>query len=672
MIRLFSRMERARNWIIIIFAIVVGLSMVLFTFNRYTGTNAVAATNTEVLASVNGDDVTVGDLNRVKENLRNQFGGQISLAQLGGDRRFLDGIVRERIVAQEAARLGLSATDAEVAAEIRHQFTDATTGKFVGLDRYKERTSAAYGSVEKFEETMRNEIAGDKLRAFITAGVTVSDKEIEEDYRRKNTTFDLVFVPVTSDKLAEKIQPSDDEVQKFYDEHKSEFRYFDPQMKIRYLFINQEKVGEKLNIPDADLKAAYDQLSPEHKIAGVRAQQIVLKVARPDLDNEVLNKATQILTELRGGTQSVSAEKFAEAAKGKSEDPATAKAGGWLPAPVKKAQGLSKDPAQHVFDLAEEGQVYEPVKYGNAYYIIRRGDNVLKTYDQAKPELLVSQRNTRAYKMAAALADRAESRLKETKDFQKVAQELAPEANMSPAEMIRETPFIKPGDDVPDIGSSPQFEDAIKPLQNPGDIGAHVGIKNGFAVPSLVERREPRIPDLSEVKDKVATRVKQEKARGQLEQVARDIANKANSASDLDAAAKSAGLEAKPLPTYRLGTPLAEAGTSPAADDVINALKEGEVSKTPIKIGETWVVVGMTKRKDADLAEFAKQRDSLMQSALSARRGDVFEDYVGALKSRLEREGKIKIYDDVLARLEEPDALDDLPPARPPVVPVSR
>jgi hypothetical protein len=151
-----------------------------------------------------------------------------------------------------------------------------------------------------------------------------------------------------------------------------------------------------------------------------------------------------------------------------------------------------------------------------------------------------------------------------------------------------------------------------------------------------------------------------------LEQVARDIANKANSASALDAAAKSAGLEAKPLPVYRLGTPLAEVGTSPAADDAINALKEGEITKTPIKIGETWVVVGMTKRKDADLAEFAKQRDSLMQSALSTRRTDVFEDYVGELKSRLERAGKIKIYDDVLARIEEPDALD-LPTQRAPI-----
>jgi peptidyl-prolyl cis-trans isomerase D len=668
MLRLFSRMERARNWLIIIFALVIGLSMVLFTLNRYTNPNAAAATNSEVVASVNGDEITVGDLTRQKENYTRQFGGQITLAQLGlNDRRMLDGIVQRKLVAQEAERLGLGVSKEELAARIYKQFSDAS-GKFIGLDRYKERVVSVYGDVAKFENEMREDIAADKLRAFVTAGVTVSEKEVEEDYRRKNTSFDLVFVPVTSDKLAGKVQPTDEELQKFYDEHKAEFRYFDPQMKIRYLFINQSKVGEKINVPDADLRAAYDQLKPENKIAGVRAQQIVLKVARPDLDATVMDKANKLLAELRKDGVNVSAEKFADMAKGNSEDPATAKNGGWLPQPVKKSPSSisSKDPLQHVFDLITEGQVYEPVKYGNAYYIIRRGDAITKTFEEAKPELLASQRNTRAYKAAADLAARAEARLKETKDFQKVAQELAPEANMTPAEMIKETPFIKPGDDVPDIGSSPQFEDKIKVLQNPGDIGERVSIKNGFAIPSLIERREPRIPDLSEVKERVAERVKQEKARAQLEQTARDVANSANSTADLDAAAKKLGLEAKPLPSYRLGTPLAEAGTSPSADDAISGLKDGEITKTPIKIGETWVVVGVTKRKDADPAEFAKQRDSLMKSTLDSRRSDVFEDYASALKSRMERAGKIKIYDEVLARVGESDELD-VPPQGVPV-----
>ncbi len=71
----------------------------------------------------------------------------MSLAQLGGNKRFLDGLIRDRVIAQEAARLELAASDAEVADRIRKQFTDAS-GQFVGLDRYKESIAARYGDVE--------------------------------------------------------------------------------------------------------------------------------------------------------------------------------------------------------------------------------------------------------------------------------------------------------------------------------------------------------------------------------------------------------------------------------------------------------------------------------------------------------------------------------------------
>jgi len=46
---------------------------------------------------------------------------------------------------------------------------------------------------------------------------------------------------------------------------------------------------------------------------------------------------------------------------------------------------------------------------------------------------------------------------------------------MSPAEMVRETPYVKPGDNVPEIGSSQQFEQALAKLNNPNDVGEPTG-----------------------------------------------------------------------------------------------------------------------------------------------------------------------------------------------------
>ncbi|HZH89026.1 MAG TPA: peptidyl-prolyl cis-trans isomerase [Pyrinomonadaceae bacterium] len=665
MLKQFNRAKGAHKYIIIFFALLMAASLLLFYAPGGNQVNANPATNTEVLAEVGRDNITVADLYRQKQAYQQRFGGQFSLSQLGlNDKSMLDGLVRGKVVAQEAARLSLGVSDAEVNKAVHEQFVDEG-GKFIGVAKYRERVGRIYGSVERFEQELRESIAADKLRAFVTAGVSVSEDEVREDFKRKNSSFNVTYIPVAADKLAAAIQPSDEELQKYYEENKTNFRYLEPQKKIRYLFINQEKAGEKLNIPEEDLRAAYDALKPENKQAGVRVQQIVLKVARKDLDQQVLTKATQIAQNLRGapqaGVATVSEEKFAEVAKGNSEDPATATKGGWLPAPVRRDPNRKNDILQTTLDM-QEGQVSDPVFTAGAYYIFRRGASVPKSFEEAKRELLVSQRNTRAYKTVADIAARAAARLKETRDFKKVAEELAAEANMNPADMVKETPFVKPGDDVPDIGSSPQFEDAIRPLENANDVGDRVSIKNGFAVPMLVERREPRIPDLAEVRDEVVRRAKQARAQSQLEQTARELASNSGNADALKAAAEKLGLEVKTADSYKLGSPLEGAGTSATADDAIYNLKEGEVSRTPVKLGDSWVVVAVNKRTEADLAEFAKERDQLTQTLLTTRRSDVFEDYVSATRARLDRDGKVKIYEDVLARNADVDESAAPPP----------
>jgi peptidyl-prolyl cis-trans isomerase D len=303
------------------------------------------------------------------------------------------------------------------------------------------------------------------------------------------------------------------------------------------------------------------------------------------------------------------------------------------------------------------------LKTGNAYYIFRRGPAVPKTFEDAKQELLVSLRNRRAYGVAQSIAQKGEDLLKQTHDVQKVAQQLAPEANMTPADMVKETPFIKPGDDVPGIGSSPQFEEAIQPLEEPGQVGDRVGVKDGFAVPMLVDKRpENTIPAFEEVKDKVAEQLKLSLARDQVEKTARDIASSASSPDSLKAAAEKAGLKAEDEDAFKLGRPLGKAGADPALDSAIYALKAGEVTKTPVKVGGEWVVVAAKTRKDADPADYDKQRDRLVESALSEQRAQVFDEYLVNARRQLEDKGRIEIYKDTLARLEETEE----PAAQPP------
>lgn len=656
MLKFFSRLEKTRNFVILLFALLLVASMVFVgasIFGTQTG-NAVSARSSETVAKVGSESVSVGELVREKETLSQFYGGRPPASKM-----LLDGMISQRIVRQEAERLGLTASDAEVAVAVRER-NQSADGKPFDFARYQQNVIDQYGDISTYEESVRDSLSGQKLRAFITSGVTVSENEILDDFKKRNTRFDLSYVPVSVTDLAQTIKPTDAELQDFFNRNKGNYYIDQPQKKIRYVFLSTSKIGEKLSIPEADLRAEYDKLPEDRRQAGVQGQQIVLRVAKPEFDAPMLEKANQIVERARAGGENgkVSEQAFAELAQGQSEDPATARAGGKIPGLVRQNPNNPTDPLQRLLTM-QEGEITEPIKFGEKYYILRRGAVVPKSFEDAKKELEVSIRNRRAYTAAAELAQKVTDDLKQTKNVEATAQKFAADANMGVKEMVRETGFVKPGDEVENVGISPQFEEGIANLNNPNDVGDKIPIKDGFGIPMMVERQEPRDMTFEEAKEKVAEAVKLEKARAQVEQIAKDIAAGATNVEAISAAAASKGLKAQESKSFILGSPLGQgpsAATSEELEDAIYALKPGEASKTPVKVGDNWYIVGVVKREEANMEDFAKQRDQLLQTALQTRRGQVFSDYLEDLRRRMEASQQIKIYKDALNKVDGMDA----------------
>ena len=646
MLKFFKRMERTRNFVLLFFAILMALSLILFYAPTRGGLNSNLTTNEETVATVGSEKVTVADLVIQKDNM-SRLGRPLPA------KTFLDGMIRERIIRLEAARLGLLATDAEAAIYIRKQ-NKSEDGKPFDQENYEKNVTEQFGSVRIFEQTVRDELSGKKLQAFLTSGVTVSEEEILNDFKRKNTKFDLSYIPVSSADLAQSIKPTDAELKAYFEQNKKNYYISVPQKKIRYVFLDTSKIGEKLTISEEELKAEYDKLPDDKKRAGVEGQQIVLRVAKPELDAGVLAKANDLVTQARKDGGKISADAFGELAKGQSEDAKTASSGGKLSGLVRENPNNPTDPYQRLLAM-QPGDVSEPIKYQDRYFILRRGEAVPKSFEDAKKEIEVSLRNRRAYAVAAELAQKVDDRLKEAKDVQKVAEEFAAQANMNAKDMVRETAFVKPGDDVQNIGISPQFEEGISKLENQGDVGEKIPVQNGFAVPLLVDKREPRDAEFDEVKSQVAETVKAEQARAKVEEIAKQIAAAASSASGLSSAAQTKSLKVQDAKSFILGSPLGQgpsAATSEALEDAIYALKPGEVTKTPIKINDNWYIVGLNSREEADLTEFTKQRDQLIEAKLREKRGQVFSDYLASLRREMEAKGEIKIYKDTLEKID--------------------
>jgi parvulin-like peptidyl-prolyl isomerase len=185
----------------------------------------------------------------------------------------------------------------------------------------------------------------------------------------------------------------------------------------------------------------------------------------------------------------------------------------------------------------------------------------------------------------------------------------------------------------------------------------------------LVEKRDPRVPEFDEVKDKVAIDLKRTRAGEQLEQAARDLASNSSSPDALKAAAEKLGLKSQEEEGFHLGRPLGSAGADPSIDTAVYALKPGEVAKVPVKVGDTWVVLGVKTREDAKTEDFDKRKAQLIETAMNERREQVFDEFLTAARRGLEEKGEIQINRDTLAQLEEAETPAALPPRSPITIP---
>src|ERR1700741_2717783 len=100
MLKALSRLERTRNIVILLFAILMAVSLVIFYAPGRTASNLDPSKNTDVVAKVGSRSVTVADVARMRENYTRMFGSRRTRAQLGCNKRIVDGLIARHVIAQ--------------------------------------------------------------------------------------------------------------------------------------------------------------------------------------------------------------------------------------------------------------------------------------------------------------------------------------------------------------------------------------------------------------------------------------------------------------------------------------------------------------------------------------------------------------------------------------------
>lgn len=635
---MLDRMRRHRNWLKWSLGLVC-LAFVIFYIPDFLRSPTTDLGATDTIAIVEGQEISGSEFRRTYEAqmqaYRSQFGGQMNeqlLKQLGVDQQILQQMVDERAALAEATRLGLTVDNEEVKQRILSYPAFQEGGAFIGEQRYRQLLAMQRPplSTQEFEEGIRRSLLVDKLQKSITEWLSVTDKELESEYRRRNDKVKLAVVTFPVDSFLPDVSATDAEIAAHFEAKKEDFRVPEKR-KLRYVLVDTQEMRAKVVVPQADVERAYNEnfdqySSPEQ----VRASHVLFRTEGKE-EAAVRAQAEAVLKEARGGAD------FAALAQKYSQDESNAKNGGDLGA---FGRGRMVPEFDAIAFALEAGQVSDVVKTEYGFHIIKLTEKVagaVKPIDEVRAQLTEQIAMERAETQAANLADTLAKQVTRPTDLDNAAKTLGL--------TVQDSGFFSREEPILGLGMAPEVTGRVFSLEQEQVTGV-LPTSRGFVVGALVARQEPYVPKLDEVKEKVRQVVVREKAREMARQRATELAAKVKGAADFERAAKAAGAEPQTTELITRDSPIPNLGVASAVIDAAFALPAGGVSDA-IATDAGAAVIKVVEKQEVTATEVMSNKDRFREELLADRRNRFFSAYMVKAKQKM----KIEVNREALQRV---------------------
>jgi peptidyl-prolyl cis-trans isomerase D len=637
MFDLFRSRDKAVRITLTVLLGLVALSMVTYLIPT-TGNDVGGTTDRTVVASVGKQDLTTQEVSKVVQGMMQNRQMPRELAAIYVP-QMIQQMISDRAMAYEANRLGIRVS----ADETENAIMDSLPPQIVKDGKVDSATLNAVLqqqglTMNSLKDDTSRQLAINRLRQIVTEGVVVSPREIGDEYHRKNDRVRLQYALLAPAKYQDQAEPTDAEIQTYYNAHKPMFQT--PEKRsVAVVLIDPAKVNAGLALPtDDQLRKEYNAgLDKFRTPERVQARHILIK-ADASNDAAAKAKAENILKQIQAGGD------FAKLAKDNSEDPGSAAMGGELGFIV-KGQTVPEF-EKSAFSL-QPGQTSGLVKTTYGYHIIqveKHEQAHLQPFEEAKGVLLSAYQTREGQTQMQNLADKAVAELhKDPAHPEKAADAVG--GTLVRAENVQN------GDPIPGVGVSKELNDAIAPLRK-GEItaGPVVLAGNRVAIAEVTDYQPAHQASLEEAKAEVRAKAREEKVQTILTQKANELEAKAKSLNgDLEKAGKEMGIEVKTSDDVNRSAAIEGVGSASSLPDAFTKPDGSLVG--PVSVPGGRVVAKIVAKVPADLAQLSAQsstiREELKQQKIRDRQ-TMFED---GLKRRLQDEGKLKIHQDVITRL---------------------
>jgi peptidyl-prolyl cis-trans isomerase D len=614
--------KHATSWLIKVFLFAIVIVFIFWGGYSYTERRAsrVAAVNDSYI----GIQEYRNAYNNLLDQMRRQFGNQFSsdiLETLNLKEQALNQVINRRLLLEQARWMKLDISQEELQRAIRSYPAFQTNGEF-DPQRYYQTLRFLRLTPQDFEANQYEDLLMNKVQSFITRGAKVLHTEVLSYFHHTQDKINLAYVEIDPKKLTEKVELDEEAIKSYFDQNRETYR-IGSRRSIIYVRFSPVDFVEEVQVADTEIEDHYRLHQEDYqKPKRVRARHILFRIspeAKMTDIQPVLQKAKKVLELARKG------DKFDDLARKYSDD-STASKGGDLGFFTRT--DMVKPFADAAFSM-NKGEISDIVRTRFGLHIIKVEDiEEESTLPLAEVKETISQslKKERAGEIAW---ERAEAFIDETRaldDLRKAAAAKGLEVHESGLFAATET--------IPQLGQYLEVNEIVFSLQ-PREVSSVLEVGEDKVVAQLLEIQESRLPEFTEVRERVEQDWLAEQSRTLAHKKAQEMLETAVKDGSLAEVAGQNQLTLKETGLFTATSPAQSLGNR--RDLVMAALAltpEQPVAPDVYEVNRNFLIIQLKARETASEDDFQKEKDNIAGSLLRLKKEQVFSRWVTARRQQ--------------------------------------
>ncbi|MFC2169118.1 SurA N-terminal domain-containing protein [Acidobacteriota bacterium] len=582
-------------------------------------------------------DLYIQNLRQRLEIMKREFEDLDSnyIQQLNVPQQILEQIIQQTLLLQTAREMRLGASDEEIREKIISYPVFQKDGKFIGFEEYKRILDWNHIPLSEFENSLKKEIILDKVIKILTAGITISQQEIWENYKNKNESVGMEYILLENDKIELNEEPQFSELQDFYEKNKENFKVPEKREGI-FAFTNSEDLKKNIELTYAEIEDYYKDNQPQFsEPEKIKLSRIFLPYEQSQQE-EVLTEAQKILNSINDGHD------FADLAKKYSKDEKAETGGNWG---LYEWKSLSQQEQEEIEKLSN-GEISEAIELEDGVSILKiteKEPSTIKPLEAVKERITNILRDQKARDSSDKKMAQLENSAKKEKNLDVASQQHGFKT--------KSTGLLKENEAIEDIDPSGTISRALFNLEEK-EVSSLIYTYTGVGLAQLQKIEPPRQASFEEAqeevkKDFVSTK-KKEKCLERLEKARADLRG-----GSLEALAEKYGFEFKTLEEHKRGQYLSIIGENQEIDRLAFTLPLNETSD-PVEFETGFVMIRPLKRKEITQNEFEKDKETEKETLLETERNKFLQSMMLKLREEkgvnIKYDLLVKINSDILSR----------------------